>query len=200
MAKQPEYDDDLENLLKGEAEKAESLSILHRISHEKYNSYSNAINIPVIIGSSAIGFATGIKIDYEDINIVLGIFSVVIGCIKALDSFFQLAQRSERHRLVSLQYAQICRKISVELSLEREVRLEAKEALNMIRTDIKNLEEIAPIIPDDVIDKYKAKYPRHDGETIKRPNITNGLTEIVINKPPTVSAVVVPPPPNLFAS
>jgi hypothetical protein len=198
MTKQPEYDDDLENLLKGEAEKAESLSILHRISHEKYNTYSNAINIPVIIGSSAIGFATGIKIDYEDINIVLGIFSVVIGCIKALDSFFQLAQRSERHRIVSLQYSQICRKISVELALERDVRLEAKEALNMIRTDIKNLEEIAPIIPDDVIDKYKAKYPRHDGETIKRPNITNGLTEIIINKP-TVHAAALPLP-NLFAS
>lgn len=183
MTKQPEYDDDLENLLKGEAEKSESLSILHRIAHEKFNTYSNAINIPVIIGSSAIGFATGVKIEYEDINIILGIFSVVIGCIKALDSYFQLAQRSERHRLVSLQYAQICRKIAVELALEREVRLEAKEALNMIRTDIKNLEEIAPIIPDDVIEIYKNKYPKIDGEKVKRPNITNGLTEIVINKP-----------------
>ncbi len=191
MAKQPEYDDDLENLLKGEAEKAESLSILHRLSHEKYNRYSNAINIPVIVGSSAIGFATGVKIEYEDINIVLGIFSVVIGCIKALDSYFQLAQRSERHRIVSLQYAQICRKIAVELALERDVRLEAKEALNMIRTDIKNLEEIAPIIPDDVIDIYKAKYPKTEGEKVKRPNITNGLTEIIINKPPVVSADVV---------
>lgn len=183
MTKQPEYDDNLENLLKDEAEKAESLSILHRLAHEKYNRWSNSINIPVIVGSSAIGFATGIKIDYEDINIVLGIFSVVIGCIKALDSFFQLAQRSERHRIVSLQYSQICRKISVELALERDVRVEAKEALNIIRTDIKNLEEIAPIIPDDIIDAYKLKYPRHDGEHIKRPNITNGLTEIVVNKP-----------------
>jgi hypothetical protein len=191
MTKQPEYDDDLENLLKGEAEKAESLSILHRLSHEKYNRWSNAINIPVIVGSSAIGFATGVKIEYEDINIVLGIFSVVIGCIKALDSYFQLAQRSERHRIVSLQYAQICRKIAVELALERDVRLEAKEALNMIRTDIKNLEEIAPIIPDDVIDIYKAKYPKTEGEKVKRPNITNGLTEIIINKPPVVVADVV---------
>jgi hypothetical protein len=45
-----------------------------------------------------------------------------------------------------------------------------------------------------VIEAYKAKYPRHDGETIKRPNITNGLTEIVINKPnipPVVSANIV---------
>ena len=186
------YDDNLENLLKAEAEKAESLSILHRLSHEKYNAFSNSINIPVIIGSSAIGFATGIQINYEDINIILGIFSVIIGCIKALDSYFQLAQRSERHRLVSLQYAQICRKIAVELSLERDVRMEAKDALNIIRTDVKNLEEIAPIIPDDIIDKYKFKYPRHDGENIKRPNITNGLTEVIVNKPdPTSTPIVV---------
>lgn len=198
MATQITYDDNLENLLKAEGEKAESLGILHRLSHEKYNSYSNAINIPVIVGSSAIGFATGVKIEYEDINIVLGIFSVVIGCIKALDSYFQLAQRSERHRLVSLQYAQICRKIAVELSLEREQRLEAKDALNIIRTDIKNLEEIAPIIPDDIIHRFNVKYPKHDGENIKRPNITNGLTEIVVNKP-EITATATLPPPNLMA-
>lgn len=201
MSAQITYDDNLENLLKAEGEKAESLSILHRLSHEKYNTYSNAINIPVIVGSSAIGFATGVKIEFEDINIVLGIFSVVIGCIKALDSYFQLAQRSERHRLVSLQYAQICRKIAVELSLEREQRLEAKDALNIIRTDIKNLEEIAPIIPDDIIKTYNVKYPKHDGENIKRPNITNGLTEIVVNKPDSKAAMEAAPPqpPNLFA-
>jgi hypothetical protein len=183
MAKQIDYDDNLENLLKDEAEKAESLSILHRLSHEKYSLYSNAINIPVIVGSSAVGFMTGIQIDFEDINIILGIFSVVIGCIKALDSYFQLAQRSERHRLVSLQYSQINRKIAVELSLEREVRMDAKDALNVIRTDVKNLEELAPIIPDDIIDKYKVKYPKVEGENIKRPALTNGLTEVVINKP-----------------
>jgi len=183
MAKQIDYDDNLENLLKDEAEKAESLSILHRLSHEKYSLYSNAINIPVIVGSSAVGFMTGIQIDFDDINIILGIFSVVIGCIKALDSYFQLAQRSERHRLVSLQYAQINRKIAVELSLERDVRMDAKDALNVIRTDVKNLEELAPIIPDDIIDKYKEKYPKVEGENIKRPALTNGLTEVVINKP-----------------
>jgi hypothetical protein len=181
--KAPEYDDNLENLLKCEAEKAESLSILHRMSHEKYNRWSNSINIPVIVGSSAIGFATGIQIDYKDMNIILGIASVFVGCIKALDSYFQIPQRSERHRLVSLQYGQLCRKLSVELALERDVRMDAKDALNIIRTEIKNLEEIAPIIPDDIILKYKEKYPKVDGENIKRPALTNGLTEVVINKP-----------------
>lgn len=181
--KSPEYDDNLENLLKEEGEKAESLSILHRMSHEKFNLYSNAINIPVIVGSSAIGFITGIKVDYEDMNIILGIASVVIGVIKSLDTFFQLANRSERHRLVSLQYGQICRRLSIELALERNVRENAKDLLHIIRTDLKNLEEISPIITDDIIEKYKTKYPKVDGEKIARPPITNGLTEICVNKP-----------------
>jgi hypothetical protein len=181
--KAPEYDDNLENLLKEEGEKAESLSILHRMSHEKFNLYSNAINIPVIVLSSIIGFTTGIKIDYEDMNIVLGIASVFVGVIKSLDTFFQLAPRSERHRLVALQYNQICRRLSIELALERPVRENAKDLLNVIRTDLKNLEEISPIVPDDIIEKYKLKYPKVDGETIKRPALTNGLTEIIINKP-----------------
>jgi hypothetical protein len=181
--KAPEYDDNLENLLKEEAEKAESLSILHRMSHEKFNFYSNAINIPVIVGSSAIGFITGIKVDYEDMNIILGIASVVIGVIKSLDTFFQLANRSERHRLVALQYNQICRRLSIELSLERDVRENAKDLLNIIRTDLKNLEEISPIITDDIIMKYNEKYPKKPEENIRRPNITNGLSEVVVNKP-----------------
>ena len=188
--KSPEYDDNLENLLKEEAEKAESLSILHRLSHEKYALASNLINIPVIVLSSIIGFTTGIKIDYEDINIVLGIASVFVGVIKSLESYFQLAQRSERHRLVSLQYGQLCRKLSVELALERDVRENAKDMLNMIRTDIKNLEEIAPIIEDDIIKKYKDKYPKVEGEKIKRPALTNGLTEVIVNKPDTANYIV----------
>jgi hypothetical protein len=180
--KSPEYDDNLENLLKEEGEKAESLSILHRMSHEKFNLYSNAINIPVIVGSSAIGFITGIKVDYEDMNIILGISSVVIGVIKSLDTFFQLANRSERHRLVALQYNQICRRLSIELALERNVRENAKDLLNIIRTDLKNLEEISPILTDDIIEKYNQKYPKKPDENIRRPNITNGLTQIVVNK------------------
>ena len=62
-----DYNSDLEHLLKIHAEECESFSILHRYSFEKYNQRSNYINIPVIILSSAIGFATGIDIGYDKI-------------------------------------------------------------------------------------------------------------------------------------
>lgn len=39
-----QYDDQLEKLLKEQAEIAESLSILHRNAHRKYNRLTNLIN------------------------------------------------------------------------------------------------------------------------------------------------------------
>lgn len=187
------YDTDLELLLKANAEECESLSLLHRISYEKYNKYSNIINVPVIILSSAIGFATGIEIGYDKINIVLGVASIFVGIIKSIDSYFALPRRAEGHRLCSLQYAQINKRIAVELSLRREQRQNPKDMLGLIKTDMKNLADIAPLVDDDIIEQFRRHYTT-DGQhyPTHTANITNGLTPIVINNhgdPP------IPPPP-----
>jgi len=175
------YDANLEKLLKEQAEVAESLSILHRNAHRKYSRYTNLINIPVIIGSSAVGFTTGLDLSKVDnMNIILGIVSVFIGIIKSLDSYFQLGRISETHRMVSLAYSQINKKIAVELALNRKDRITPKDMLSIIKTDIKNLEDISPLLPEDIIDDYKKEFG-DKYENIKKPNITNGLSPIEIN-------------------
>jgi len=174
-----DYNNDLEHLLKIHAEECESLSILHRQSFEKYNRQSNYINIPVIILSSAIGFATGIDIGYDKMNIILGVSSIFVGIIKSIDTYFQLGKRSESHRLCSLQFMQITKKLQIELSLHRGQRQSAKDMLHIIKTDIKNLQDIAPLIDQDIIDVYNTKYGQYT--TVKKPNFVNGLTEVIIN-------------------
>jgi hypothetical protein len=174
-----DYNKDLEYLLKDNAEECESLGILHRASYEKYNRLSNYINIPVIILSSAIGFATGIDIGYEKMNIILGIGSIFVGIIKSIDTYFQLGKRSESHRLCSLQYQQIHKKIQIELALKRPQRQTAKDMMTVIKTDIKNLQDISPLIDQDIIDAYNERYGKYT--TVKKPNFVNGLTEVVVN-------------------
>ena len=174
-----DYNKDLEFLLKDNAEECESLGILHRASYEKYNRLSNYINIPVIILSSAIGFATGIDIGYERMNIILGIGSIFVGIIKSIDTYFQLGKRSESHRLCSLQYQQVHKKIQIELALKRPQRQTAKDMMNVIKTDIKNLQDISPLIDQDIIDAYNDRYGKYT--TVKKPNFVNGLTEVVVN-------------------
>jgi hypothetical protein len=173
------YNSELEQLLKENSEECESLSILHRMSYEKYNKRSNYINIPVIILSSAIGFITGIDLQYAQMNIILGVGSVFVGIIKSVDTYFQLAKRAESHRICSLQFSQIYKKIQIELTLNRKQRLTAENMMNIIKTDIKNMQDIAPLIDDDIIDQYNQKYRRY--KRVKKPNFVNGLTEVKIN-------------------
>ena len=173
------YNRDLEQLLAQSAEECESLGILHLASYEKYNLLSNYINIPVIILSSGIGFITGIDLQYDKMNIILGIGSVFVGIIKSVDSYFQLGKRAEAHRLCALQYTQINKKIQIELSLCREQRQTAKDMLSIIKTDIKNLQDISPIIDKEIIIQYNLKYGKYNN--VKKPNFVNGLSEVKIN-------------------
>lgn len=177
-----DYDTDLEILLKENAEECESLSLLHRLSYEKYNYYSNIINVPVIVLSSAIGFATGIEIGYDKINIVLGVASIFVGIIKSIDSYFALPKRAEGHRICALQYAQFNKRIAVELALKREQRQNPKDMLSVIKTDMKNLADIAPLIDDDIIQKFRVRYTDNTGHfATHTANITNGLSPVMIN-------------------
>jgi hypothetical protein len=182
-----DYNSDLEYLLKIHAEECESFSILHRYSFEKYSERSNYINIPVIILSSAIGFATGIDIGYDKMNIILGVSSIFVGIIKSIDTYFQLGKRSESHRICSLQFHQINKKIMIELSLKRDQRISAKDMLQIIKTDIKNLQDIAPLIDEEIIEIFKKNYGVMDPSSNKikfsahTPNLCNGLSQVTIN-------------------
>lgn len=173
------YNDQLEQLLKENSEECESLSILHRMSYEKYNKRSNYINIPVIVLSSAIGFITGIDLQYDQMNVILGVGSVFVGIIKSIDTYFQLAKRAESHRICSLQFSQISKKLQIELTLHRRQRATAEHMMNIVKTDIKNMQDIAPLIDDDIIEVYNAKYRRY--KRVKKPNFVNGLTEVKVN-------------------
>ena len=179
MAENITYNTELEKLLKENSEECESLSILHRMSYEKYNKYSNYINIPVIILSSAIGFITGIDLQYDQMNIILGVGSVFVGIIKSVDTYFQLAKRAESHRICSLQFSQISKKLQIELTLHRKQRASAENMMNIVKTDIKNMQDIAPLIDDDIIEVYNGKYRRY--KRVKKPNFVNGLTEVKVN-------------------
>jgi len=172
------YSKELEKLLKNQAEQAESYSILHNLSYEKYQFRSNIINIPVIVLSSVIGLLTGMNIQNDDMFIILSTGSIFVSVIKSIDSYFQLQKRSEGHRICSLQFSQIFNKIQIELSLSRDQRQNPKDMLALIKTDLKNLFDIAPLIDADIISKYNGLYKNETG--VSKPPITNGLTHIVV--------------------
>jgi len=165
------YVPELETLLKHQGEQAESYSILHNLAYEKYQFRSNIINIPVIVLSSVIGLLTGMNIQNDDMFIILSTGSIFVSVIKSIDSYFQLQKRAEGHRICSLQFSQIFKKIQIELSLHKDMRSNPKDMLALIKTDLKNLFDIAPLLDEDIIAKYKGKYKTEvkDGPSIFEP-------------------------------
>jgi len=182
------YVPELEKLLQAQGEQAESWSILHNLAYEKYQFRSTIINIPVIVLSSVIGLLTGMNIQNDDMFIILSTGSIFVSIIKSIDSYFQLQKRAEGHRICALQFSQMFKKIQIELSLQRDMRSNPKDMLTLIKTDLKNLFDIAPLIDEDIIDKYNSLYKAETD--VSKPSVCNGLTHIHI------SAEVDPPLPR----
>lgn len=171
------YSDDFETLLKEEAEKAESMAILHTQSFIKFNKYSVFINIPVIVLSSLTGFFSVLNL-FDDQAILLGLISILVGIFKTLDTYFEWTKRSETHRMVSLAYTKISKDIQLNLSLERNCRENPNILFGIINNDLQSIRDSEPIIGNDIIEWFKIKYK---DEISAKPAITNGLTNIKIN-------------------
>jgi hypothetical protein len=65
--------------------------------------------------------------------------------------------------------------------------------LSLIKTDIKNLNDIAPLIDEDVILKYNVRYTETN---VSKPNMVNGLSVVNIrvdDGPSSTSSVAMAP-------
>lgn len=172
------YSDEFETLLKEEAEKSESMSILHTKSYQKYNKFSVIVNVPVIALSAIIGFLSPLDL-FSKQMIFLGALSIFVSILKTLDSYFDYTKKSECHRMTSLNYIRISKWIQLQLSLERNCRVNAKDLYDIISNDLQAIRESAPDITKDIIREYNIQYK---DENTAKPAICNGLTNVKINK------------------
>lgn len=175
-----EYTPEFELFLKSEAEQLECFSILHNLSSIKYNKYSIYLNIPIIILSSFIGILTASNLLQNVIysNIILGSINIIAAILKTIDSYFQFSKLSEMHRVMCLQYSKIHKLIFVQLSLERNSRINAEDLLTRLNNEVQNMKDIEPIIKNDIIKSFNEKYKTYNNS---KPAICNGLSKIIIN-------------------
>ena len=153
-----DYNSEFEQLLKENGEHSQVYSILHQMSYIKYKYRFDMLNIPSIILTAVIGFITGIGINYPYTGIILGASSVFVSIMKSITSYMKLNERSENHRICSLQFAQISNEIKIELSLRRKQRQPAKILLDVIKVKFKNLMEVAQLLDNDIIQQFREKY------------------------------------------
>jgi hypothetical protein len=174
------YNPEFEQLLKENGDHSQVYSILHQMSHVKYRRMYDKCNIPLIIITAVIGFITGIGLPYAYTNTALGAASVFVSIMKSIVSYLKLSERSENHRICSLQFGQISNEIKTELSLRRKQRQPAKILLDMVKVKYKNLMEVAQLLDNDIIQQFRNKYLQERNVEVSLPPVFSSIPGIKI--------------------
>ena len=179
----PEWNPALEEIIKKEAETAESLYWLHNKASTWALRRNDGLQIPAIVLSSVVGFfsATTDLIP----QLALGSISVLVGVIGTINSYYKFAQRGQLHATTAQLYMKTYKNLEVELSLPISQRTSAGVVLKELRDQMTRISELAPELPDQVIQMYKKEFK---DSTTAKPIITNGLDPIKIYRSDPIAA------------
>lgn len=182
-----EWCDGFELVLKKEAEQSESLFWLHNKASHLASQRNDYIQIPSIILQTLTGFMSATN---GLINpLILGGVSVFTGILSTLLSYYKFSARAEGHRVVSQLYMKIFKKIEVELSLPIKQRESPQKLLDEVREKLARINEVAPDVPESIIQQYKKQFKDND---TSHPIIANGLDAITIYKEPKEFVALTP--------
>ena len=182
------WSEECERLLADWSEKASCYRWLHGRSEKKYRKRYYAFSIPVIIlstlsGASSVGMDSFIKPEDKPIaSTIIGAVNIFAGILGTLQNFLKVVETMESHRSSGVAWSKLGRNISIELSLDPKRRQNAHDFLKICRAEYDRLIEQSPMIDDDIIHQFKAKFKSYDvsktgGKTypVSVPAICNGL-------------------------
>jgi hypothetical protein len=191
-----QWTDKLEEYLASTGEKAHCLSWVHKRSEQVYSTRKTFIDMPVIVGSSVIGFlnagSSTMFSDPQISSIALGIGSLVVGILNTMGTYFGWAKRAEGHRISAIHYSKLYRFITVEMSLPREERMKPSDFLKYVKDQYDRLQEISPLVPPSVIREFQSKFSKYT--EISKPEEANGLEKIEVYHEVSPSYVSSPVP------
>lgn len=176
------YNSALEKLIAEESERCSGLAWLHTKAEAYYSIRHTFIALSTIVLSTLVGFLSGTSSalfsNPTSASVGIGSVSLFTGVISTIGTFFGFAMKTEAHRIASIQYSKLGRFLSIELTLPKSERIQAKDVLKITKDSIERLLETSPAIPEHIIKEYKQLFK--DCTDVAHPDITNGVRKVSI--------------------
>jgi hypothetical protein len=187
-SKDPVWCPKQEALLYKWAERAAGYRWLHNHARIKYKKLSDRLTLPTIVISSITGVG-GFAVLSPDTSgqksTIIGLIqyffatlNIFSGILTSMAKFSQSQKLSEAHSLMCIQYAKYYRSIDLEMSLEREDRIQVLDFINKCKDEYDRLLSESPDIPSDSIEAFNKQFPHKEN----KPDVCNGLN--IISSPP----------------
>lgn len=179
------WSDYLENLLAKWGDDALSYAWLHTKSESKYRKLNYYFIIPIVIlstltGTVNVGMSSIFPPEYVHYGqLSIGAIGIFTGILGTLQNFFKYAQSSESHRYAATQWYKFYRNLKTELALDRVCRKNASEFFVSSKNEMDRLLDSSPLIPNDMVEKYKKHKNINNDENLQNNNIQ--LPDIIGN-------------------
>jgi hypothetical protein len=175
-----------EKLLQKWAEKGAGYRWLHNNARIRYKYMYDVLSYPTIILSSITGIGGFAILNPRNdeksskhnnllyFQYMFAFMNVISSMIISISKFNNSLQLSQSHSTMCIQYSKFYRNIDMELSLERNHRINAAEFVLKCRQEYDRLLSDAPDIPETSIKSFNKLFP----DKLVRPDVCNGLNVI----------------------
>jgi len=167
-----------ERILKEWGESCSCYRLMHFKAYQINKVWSMGFTLPVIIISTVTGTANFAQSTFPKdwtayVPSIIGAFNLFAAIMTTVAQFLKVTELMESHRVTSIQYGKLARKIRLELALPRLDR--AQHGENMVeicRAEYDRLIEQSPPVSKGVILKFEKQYPP-TSNVFSTPELTN---------------------------
>jgi hypothetical protein len=154
-----------EAILKEWGESSSCYRHMHFRAYQINKVWSMSFTLPVIIISTVTGTANFAQRTFpssviEYVPLIIGAFNLVAAIMTTVAQFLKVTELMENHRVTSIQYGKLARKIRLELTLPVSERSQhGDNMVEMCRAEYDRLIEQSPPVPKGVITSFNKKFP-----------------------------------------
>jgi hypothetical protein len=166
-----------EKILKEWGEASSCYRHMHFRAFQINKVWSMSFTLPVIIISTITGTANFAQKTFppsvaDFIPSIIGAFNLFAAIMTTIAQFLKVTELMESHRVTSIQYGKLSRRIKLELTLPMSERTQhGDNMVEMCRAEYDRLIEQSPPVPKAVIQKFELRFP--ESNVFFRPELSN---------------------------
>lgn len=168
-----------EKILKEWGESSSCYRHMHFKAFQINRVWSMSFTLPVIIISTVTGTANFAQSTFPDsvaayVPSVIGAFNLFAAIMTTVAQFLKVTELMENHRVTSIQYGKLARRIRLELTLPISERTQhGDNMVEMCRSEYDRLIEQSPPVPKAVIKLFEKQFPDTSNISFFKPELAN---------------------------
>jgi hypothetical protein len=160
-----------ENILQIWAEKASGWAWLHDKAQRYYSNQSDRLMYPSIFINTISGGIGFLSTSSVILPYFIACLNIIVAMLISFQKFLRSTEKAEIHSRYSIIFSSFTRKISLELTLKPEDRMNCIQFCKICKGEYDLAVAESPIIPDSIIAQFRKEFANEKN----KPEVANGL-------------------------